>query len=34
MSLSGLELIKSYRANPERYLPMIDYTMEMPAINQ
>ena len=34
MSLSGLELIKAYRENPERYLPMIDHTWEMPAVNE
>ena len=34
MSLSGLELIKAYRENPERYLPMMDHTWEMPAVNE
>ena len=34
MSLSGLELIKAYRANPEQYLPMMDHTWEMPAVNE
>ena len=32
--LSGLELVKSYRKNPERFLPMIDHTDEMPQRNE
>ena len=31
MELRGLELIKSYRENPGRYLPMLDFTGQMPA---
>ena len=34
MKLSGLELIKSYRANPEHYLPMLDRTEEVPSKNE
>lgn len=34
MSLTGLELIKAYRANPEQYLPMVDRTGETPARNE
>ena len=32
--LSGLELIRSYRKNPENYLPMTDRTEEMPGRNE
>ena len=32
--LSGLELIKSYRTNPDRYLPMLDHTEEVPGRNE
>ena len=32
--LSGLELIKDYRKNPERYLPMIEHKEEVPARNE
>ena len=32
--LSGMELIKAYRANPDYYLPMIDHTEEMPERNE
>ena len=31
MGLCGLELIKKYRNNPERYLPMLDFTVQIPA---
>lgn len=32
--LSGLELIKDYRRNPDRYLPMLVPTEEMPGRNE
>ena len=34
MTLSGLELIRSYRENPELYLPMLDRKKEVPARNE
>ena len=34
MVLSGLELIKAYRANPDHYLPMIDHREEVPGRNE
>ena len=34
MLLSGLELIKAYRADPDRYLPMIDHKEQMPGRNE
>ena len=34
MELEGLELIKSYRANPGQYLPMLDHTGQMPDRNE
>ncbi len=30
MSLTGLELIKAYRAEPEKYYPLKDHTEEVP----
>ena len=32
--LSGMDLIKAYRANPDHYLPMIDHTEEVPGRNE
>ena len=34
LMLSGLELIRSYRADPDRYLPMTDHTEEVPGRNE
>lgn len=34
MVLSGLELIKAYRANPGHFLPMIDHREEVPGRNK
>ncbi len=34
MKLSGLEMIKTYRANPDHYLPMIDHREEVPGRNK
>ena len=34
MKLSGLELIKAYRENPDNYLPMIDHKEEVPRRNE
>ena len=31
--LSGMDLIKAYRAEPDHYLPMIDHTEEVPGRN-
>ena len=32
--LSGLELIKAYRTNPDHFLPMFDHTEEVPIRNE
>ncbi len=34
MKLSGLDFIKEYRSNPEKYLPMPDHTGETPPVNE
>lgn len=34
MKLEGLELIKDFRENPDKYLPAIVHTGEVPAINE
>ncbi len=34
MKFEGLDLIKEVRANPERYLPMVDHTEEVPRRNE
>ena len=34
MMLSGLELIKSYRMDPDRYLPILDRREEVPGRNE
>jgi hypothetical protein len=34
MKLEGLDLIKEVRANPDRYLPMVDHTEEVPHRNE
>ena len=34
MKLEGLALIKDYRKNPDKYLPAIDHTEEVPAVNE
>ncbi len=31
MELRGIELIKDYRKNPEKYLPMVNHTDEVPS---
>ena len=34
MKLEGLDLIKEVRANPDRYLPMVDHTEKVPRRNE
>jgi len=34
MELTGLNLVKDYRAHPEKYLPMIDHTEHVPRRNE
>lgn len=34
MKLEGLELIKELRLHPENYLPAVDHTEEVPAVNE